>query len=131
MIRSIVTGGCGFIGSHLVEKLIKLGHQVKSLSFYNSRGFNGWLDSLDKKILKHWLPKVEKVITVEENILEGGFGSSILEFVNIYLKNTKIEIKRIGLPNKFVDKYGSQDELHNYYKLNSKNIVKIAKKMIK
>lgn len=51
-MKIFVTGADGFIGSHLVEKLIKLGHQVKSLSFYNSRGFNGWLDSLDKKILK-------------------------------------------------------------------------------
>lgn len=90
----------------------------------------GTIKPLDEKILKYWLPKVEKVITIEENILEGGFGSSILEFVNIHLKNLKIEIKRIGLPNKFVDKYGSQDELHDYYNLNKKNIVKIAKKMI-
>ena len=28
MIRSIVTGGCGFIGSHLVNRLIDLGHEV-------------------------------------------------------------------------------------------------------
>ena len=85
---------------------------------------------LDEKILKYWIPKVKKIITIEENILEGGFGSSILEFVNIHLKNIKVDIKRIGLPNKFVEKYGSQDELHKYNNLDKKNIVKIAKKML-
>ena len=90
----------------------------------------GTIKPLDEKILKYWLPKVEKVITVEENILDGGFGSSILEFINIHLNNLKIEIKRVGLPNKFVKKYGSQDELHEYFKLDKKNLVKIATKMI-
>ncbi len=90
----------------------------------------GTVKPLDKKTLKYWLSKVEKVITVEENILEGGFGSSILEFVNNDLKNSKIKIQRVGLPNKFVEKYGSQDELHLYYKLDKKNLVKLATKMM-
>ena len=116
----------------MTQKVLEASEELNKKYGINSGVLHlGTIKPLDKKILKYWLPKVEKVITVEENILEGGFGSSILEFVNIYLKNIKIEIKRIGLPNKFVDKYGSQDELHNYYKLNKKNIVKIAKKMIK
>lgn len=51
-MRILVTGADGFIGSHLVENLVTLGHKVHALTFYNSRGFNGWLDSVDKKILK-------------------------------------------------------------------------------
>ena len=46
-----VTGACGFIGSHVIEKLVLKGHNVTAFTFYNSRGFNGWLDTLDKKIL--------------------------------------------------------------------------------
>ena len=33
-----VTGACGFIGSHLVERLVKDNHNVKALAFYNPRG---------------------------------------------------------------------------------------------
>ena len=46
-----VTGSCGFIGSHLVEHLIKKGLNVKALVHYNSEGSIGWLRDLDKKIL--------------------------------------------------------------------------------
>jgi dTDP-glucose 4,6-dehydratase len=52
-MKIFVTGSDGFIGSHLVEKLIELGHKVKAFTFYNSRGSNGWLDTLDKKLLKN------------------------------------------------------------------------------
>jgi dTDP-glucose 4,6-dehydratase len=52
-MRILVTGSCGFIGSHLVEKLVKLNHKVKAFTFYNARGNNGWIDSIDSKILKN------------------------------------------------------------------------------
>ena len=51
-MRILVTGAEGFIGSHLVENLVTLGPKVHALTFYHSRGFNGWLDSVDKKILQ-------------------------------------------------------------------------------
>jgi NAD dependent epimerase/dehydratase len=51
-MKVFVTGADGFIGSHLIERLIKLGHKVKAFTFYNFRGSNGWLDSIDKKLLK-------------------------------------------------------------------------------
>lgn len=48
----LVTGSEGFIGSHLVEKLIKKGFKVNAFVQYNSFGKNGWLDTLDKNVLK-------------------------------------------------------------------------------
>lgn len=50
-MKIFVTGACGFIGSHLVERLVQKGHKVIALTYYNSRGSNGWLDNIDKKIL--------------------------------------------------------------------------------
>ena len=49
----LVTGACGFIGSHLAEELVRQNHKVTALVFYNSRNSKGWLDSLDKDILKN------------------------------------------------------------------------------
>lgn len=43
-LKIFVTGADGFIGSHLVEKLVSTGYEVKAFCLYNSRGSYGWLD---------------------------------------------------------------------------------------
>jgi NAD dependent epimerase/dehydratase len=45
--KVLVTGGEGFIGSHLVEGLLSAGAEVRVLSYYNAFGNRGWLDTLD------------------------------------------------------------------------------------
>jgi dTDP-glucose 4,6-dehydratase len=42
--KVLVTGACGFIGSHLTERLVALGADVRAFVHYNSRGTRGWLD---------------------------------------------------------------------------------------
>jgi NAD dependent epimerase/dehydratase len=44
---ALVTGGDGFIGSHLTELLAKEGYKVKALSQYNSFNYWGWLEDVD------------------------------------------------------------------------------------
>ena len=48
--KIFITGGSGFIGSHLVEKCIRLGYTVKTLVPYNVDNSCGWIDHFDKKI---------------------------------------------------------------------------------
>ena len=50
--KVLVTGACGFIGSHLVETLLDEGCRVKAFVFYNSFNSWGWLDTLPEKKLK-------------------------------------------------------------------------------
>lgn len=47
MSYCLVTGADGFIGSHLVEMLVKEGHKVRALALYNSFNDWGWLESID------------------------------------------------------------------------------------
>jgi dTDP-glucose 4,6-dehydratase len=48
--KILVTGADGFIGSHLVEELVRRGHSVRAFVLYNSFNSWGWLDSLPPEI---------------------------------------------------------------------------------
>jgi NAD dependent epimerase/dehydratase len=47
----LITGADGFIGSHLVEKLLEEGCKVKAFCYYNSFNSWGWLDTFPKELL--------------------------------------------------------------------------------
>ena len=48
--KILVTGGGGFIGSHLVEKLVLLGYSVKTIVPYNINNSWGWIDTFKPEI---------------------------------------------------------------------------------
>ncbi len=64
---------------------------------------------LDEKMLHEVFSKFEKIITVEDGTIVGGFGSAVLEFMNEH--NYKAEIKMLGIPDRLVE-HGTPKELH-------------------
>ena len=52
-MKILVTGAEGFIGSHLVELLLKKKFKVKALVLYNSFNSWGWLENLNFKLKKN------------------------------------------------------------------------------
>lgn len=52
MTKVLVTGADGFIGSHLTERLVAEGYDVRALTLYSSFGTWGWLDQFDPAVIR-------------------------------------------------------------------------------
>ncbi len=77
---------------------------------------------LDSALITEFAGKTPYLVTVEENILRGGFGSAILEVLSqTALQPRKIE--RIGLPDNFI-KHGNQDISRKKYDLDAAGIAR-------
>jgi dTDP-glucose 4,6-dehydratase len=50
MPKVLVTGADGFIGSHLVEALVRRGDDVRAFTLYNSFGSLGWLNTIEDEV---------------------------------------------------------------------------------
>ena len=85
---------------------------------------------LDEDALSVLIPKVQAVVTVEEHIRTGGLGSAVLEFCNDSLSAHTTKIRRIGIPDRFSDKYGSQEELLEYWGITVESMKKMMKSTI-
>ena len=78
---------------------------------------------LDEQLISAVARKTKKIITAEENSLQGGFGSALLEVLE--RRNLKANVKRIGIPDKFIE-HGPQNILREKYGLTKENIIKAA-----
>lgn len=89
---------------------------------------NHSLKPFDKKKLLSIINKQRLIISVEEHIVYGGLGSIILEIINELKISKQIKLEMLGIKNKFIKKYGSQQELFKYCKIDSKNLVNFVNK---
>lgn len=83
---------------------------------------------LDAELILSWARKIGKVITVEENALQGGFGSAVLEMFQEEAFYPKA-FTRLGVPDEFIPQ-GGQAFLRNLYGIDSEAIENAALRMI-
>lgn len=86
-----------------------------------------FIKPLDVKLLKDLATRIKRFVIVEEGVLEGGFGSAVLEFFEKEGLND-VAIKRIGLPSKFIE-HGKRDELLKTYGLAAQEIANEVKRI--
>ncbi len=87
-----------------------------------------FIKPLDEKLIISTAEKIKNIITVEENVIAGGFGSAVLECLN-KAGITDARVKIIGIDNKFVE-HGSQKILRNKYGIDEDRIYKHAMKLL-
>jgi 1-deoxy-D-xylulose-5-phosphate synthase len=83
---------------------------------------------LDETLILRLCLEIPRVLIVEENALQGGFGSAVLELLadhNVALST----IQRIGLPDQFIE-HGNLSLLREKYGLTAGGIVRSANLMI-
>lgn len=112
----------GHIGNYAVEACKTLEKQAIHPAHYDMR----FAKPLDEMLLHEIFQKFEKIITIEDGCVQGGFGSAILEFMadNGY----SAKVKRLGIQDAIFE-HGSQMELHRETGLAPEDIVATVKEM--
>ncbi len=87
-----------------------------------------FIKPLDEDLIISLCWKVKRIVTVEENMLAGGFGSAILECLNNAGLHD-VKVKRIGIGDEFVE-HGAQGVLRKKYGLDEEGIYKTAKEFL-
>jgi 1-deoxy-D-xylulose-5-phosphate synthase len=70
---------------------------------------------IDSELLEKICVGMKRIVTIEDGILEGGFGSAVLEFIERE-SIRPVKLRRIGLPGIFME-HGRRDELFLKYNL--------------
>ena len=78
-----------------------------------------FLKPIDEKLLHEIFKEYKTIITIEDNVINGGFGSRINKFM--VDNNYKSKIVNIGLPDKFVQ-HGNAEDIYEYVGLSPKDI---------
>jgi 1-deoxy-D-xylulose-5-phosphate synthase len=120
-ILILAIGSTVYPALHVAEKLESSGTHAAVI---NSR----FLKPLDGELICHWAEKTGKVLTVEENVLQGGFGSAVLELLQ-ERGHFSIQVKRLGIPDLFVE-HGAQSLLRAKYQIDEEGIFKEAMGMV-
>jgi 1-deoxy-D-xylulose-5-phosphate synthase len=107
------------IGS-MVNYAMKVNDKLKNEGISSEIVNMRYVKPLDTNLLDELSENFQKIITLEENSIIGGFGSAITEY--FIDKNYKNDILRLGLPDKFIE-HGTQAELHHLLGIDPEGIL--------
>jgi len=102
--KDIAVLSIGHAGNFVVEAAEQLREKGISVKHYDMRFAN----PVDEEVLHEVMRNFRSIITVEDGVIKGGFGSAVLEFAGD--NGYAVKVKRLGIPDYFVE-HGSQNEL--------------------
>lgn len=105
---------------NMVGQAVKAAEELSRQGVYchiiNAR----FIKPLDKAMLDETIAGFERIITIEDGQMQGGFGSAVLEYL-ASRKNPYTTVDIMGIPDKFIE-HGTQQELLDSIGLNSTGI---------
>lgn len=121
-LAMMAVGSTVYPALQAARKLAAEGIRVKVI---NAR----FIKPLDAELLLGTARSVKKIMTLEENVLDGGFGSAVLE---LFAQNdvTGITVRRLGVRDEFVE-HAKQSELRAQLGLDEEGILQAARAMLK
>jgi 1-deoxy-D-xylulose-5-phosphate synthase len=110
-------------------------HSVDAASLLEAEGINAevvnmrFVKPLDLAMLESIARKFDSIVTVEDNVIQGGFGSAVLEALQT-IGASHCSVKLHGLPDKFIEQ-GTPAELYRLCGLDSKGIADVTREFLK
>ncbi|WP_163194728.1 1-deoxy-D-xylulose-5-phosphate synthase [Clostridium thermarum] len=102
-------------------------HAIRTCEILKEAGINTALINaysvkpIDKKLLDKLIQRGSKIVTLEDNVINGGFGSMVLDYVNS--TNSSIKVYNMGFKDEFIQQ-GHPDLLYKQYGLDAEGIAK-------
>ena len=107
-----------------IKAAVLLEKEGHSVAVINAR----FIKPLDRELIINTVMKTQKVITIEEHVLDGGFGSAVLELLaDNDIFNCKL--RRVGIRDTFVE-HGPQKILRSAYKVDATAVLSAAKELL-
>jgi 1-deoxy-D-xylulose-5-phosphate synthase len=107
----------GAIGNNVINALANIGNP-DTIAHYNFP----FIKPLDNNLLHSVFSKFTTIITIEEGVISGGFGTAILEFSALHNYTTKVRI--LGIPDVFIE-HGTVTELQQLCNIDVKSLEKL------
>ena len=83
---------------------------------------------IDQELLKSLAQRIDTFVTIEDNVVHGGFGAGVLEALS-HCGISHVSVKVHGLPDEFIEQ-GSPEELSRIVKLHAEGIAEVAKEYL-
>ena len=113
----------GHPGNFAQEAIQQMNSEDISIAHYDMR----FVKPLDGIMLHEIFSKYDKIITIEDGCLMGGFGSAIIEFMSD--NNYSASIHRLGIPDRYIN-HGTQKELWEECGFDTNSIIKKIKEVL-
>ena len=114
----------GHPGNFVTEAIKTLAAENISAAHYDMR----FVKPLDTKLVSEIASVFDKIITVEDGLINGGFGSAVLEF--LASQGIRKTVVRLGVPDRFIEQ-GTQQELYRECGFDAEGICLAVRELVR